>query len=158
MATFTNIGTKFQVGAAACAIAGAAVLTPGAVANASPAMPIPTAGLGSSLDALCDETDSGGDCLSPFASASAGGSANAAPTFLCNAAWCFGNIPEPAPENIAVFEFNAIPLFPEAIQPLLYGFWEGINPNGINVCILGATYRLDSYSTMTVGLTRGCTG
>ena len=155
----SKIGTKFRVGAAAFAMAGAAAFMPGAVANASPVAPAPTAGLGASIDALCDEADSDA-CLSPFAgvTASASASANAAP-LLCNNVVCFGEgLPDPAPENIAVFEYNLIPLLPEAIQPLFYGFWEDVNPNGFTACLLGATYRLDSYSTMTVGLTNGCTG
>ena len=153
----SNVGTKVRVGAAASAMAGAAVLTPGAVAYASPTAPIPTVGLGSSIEALCDEADT--ECLSPLAAASADGSANAvAEGPFQNDFWWFGDIPDPAPENIAVFEYNIIPLFSPAIQAAAYGFWAGLIPNGVNACILGATAKVDSYSTLTVGFTKGCSG
>jgi len=154
----SDVGTKFRVGTAACAMAGAAVLTPGAVAYASPAASsAPTAGLGSSLTALCEEGDA--ECLSPFASASAGGSANAQAEgpFRNNFIW-FGEVPDPAPENIAVFEYNIIPLFSPAIQAAAYAWWAEVIPNGVNACILGATAKIDSYSTLTVGFTKGCSG
>ncbi len=152
----SDVGTKFKVGAAACAMAGAAVLMPGAVASASPLAPMPTAGLGSSLD-LCDDAEADG-CEEVLAAATAEGSANvAAGPFQNDLIW-FGDIPDPAPENIAVFTYNIIPLFPEAIQTAAYAWWDSIIPNGINACILGATAKIDSYSTLTVGLTKGCSG
>ena len=153
----SNVGTKARVGAAACAIAGTAVLTPGAVAYASPAAPIPTTtGLGSSIEALCDEADT--ECLSPFAFASAEASAAATNPIIQNNFWWFGPIPDPAPVDIAVFEYNIIPLFSPAIQAAAYAWWESVIPNGINACILGATAKVDSYSTLTVGFTKGCSG
>lgn len=154
METLSNFGAKLQVGAAACAMAGAAVLIPGAVASASPLASIPTAGLGSSLD-LCDESDAEA-CESVMAAASAGGSANVAEgPFQNNLIW-LGDIPDPAPENIAVFEYNIIPLFSPAIQAAAYAWWDSVIPNGINACLLGATAKIDSYSTLTVGFTNGC--
>lgn len=150
----SNVGSTLKVGATACAIAGAAVMMPGAVANASPVAPMPAAGLGSSLDTLlCDEADSE-DCVSPFADASA--SIFGAP--LQNNFWWYGDIPDPAPENIAVFEYNIIPLFPEFIQESAYAWWDAVIPNGVNACFLGATAKIDSYSTLTVGFTKGCKG
>ena len=150
----SDVGTKVRVGAAACAMAGTAVLAPGAVAYASPAGSMPTAGLGSSVDALCDEADT--ECLSPFASASA----NAVPVnpLIQNDFWWFGPIPDPAPENIAVFEYNIIPLFTPEIQAAAYSWWASVIPNGFNACILGATAKVDSYSTLSVGFTKGCSG
>lgn len=158
ISTLSHAGTKFQVGAAACAMAGAAVMMPGTVASATPLTPIPTAGLGSSLVADCEDVNSD-DCLSPVAAASASGSANAVAEgpFQNNLLW-FGEIPDPAPENIAVFEYNIIPLFSPAIQTAAYAWWEEVIPNGINACLLGATAKIDSYSTLTVGFTKGCSG
>lgn len=156
MVAFTDIDKQFQVGAAACAIAGAAVLMPGAVANASPMASMPTAGLGSSADALCDEGDAD-SCESPFAIASASANAAAEGPLQNNLIW-FGEIPDPAPENIAVFEFNIIPLFSPAIQAAAYSWWAEVIPNGVNACILGATAKIDAYSTLTVGFTKGCSG
>lgn len=154
--TISDIGSKFQMGAVACAIAGAAALTAGPVASASPVVPLPAAGVGSSLAALCDEGDE--ECLSPFAAASAGGSnAVAAGPFQNNLIW-LGPIPDDVPENIAVFEYNIIPLFTPGIQAAAYAWWESVIPNGINACLLGATAKIDSYSTLTVGFTKGCTG
>lgn len=155
--TLSNVGTKFQVGAAACAMAGAAVPLPGAVASASPVAPMPTAGLGSSV-ALCEDVDSDA-CLADVAAASASGSASATAEgpFQNNLIW-IGEIPDPTPENIAVFEYNIIPLFSPAIQAAAYAWWEEVIPNGINACLLGATAKIDSYSTLTVGFTKGCSG
>ncbi|MGD9590872.1 MAG: hypothetical protein AB7V11_18465 [Pyrinomonadaceae bacterium] len=157
MYTLTDIFSKFHLGAAACAVAGAAVLMPGAVAQASPAAPLPTVGLGASLD-VCEEAEAD-DCLSPFAAASASGTANAVGEgpFQNNFIW-IGELPDPLPDNIAVFEYNAIPLLPQAWQDAAYAWWEEVLPNGFQACLLGLTYQLNSYSTMTVGLTRGCTG
>ena len=150
-----NVGTAFKVGASAFAIAGASILMPG-VANASPIAPLPTVGLGASADALCDEADSD-DCVGALAAAE--GSANAvAEGPFQNDFWWFGDIPDPAPENIAVFEYNIIPLFSPAVQAAAYSWWASVNPDGINACILGATAKVDSYSTLTVGFTKGCSG
>ncbi|MCH9730059.1 MAG: hypothetical protein K0U84_10360 [Actinomycetia bacterium] len=157
MATkLSSINTKFQVGAAAVAVAGAAALMQGAVANAAPAAPMPLAGLGSSLGE-CDEIDTG-ECENPLANASAGASASAsAQPALCNALVCVGKGLSEA-DNILVVEWNMIPLLPEAIQPLFYGFWESVIPEGQTGCILGLMSKIDSYSTVTMGLARGCSG
>lgn len=49
--TMTAIARKVQIGTAACAIAVAAALTPAAVAQADPAVPVPTGSLGGSAGA-----------------------------------------------------------------------------------------------------------
>ncbi len=149
----SRIGTKFEVGAAAFAVAGATALMPGAVANAAPAAPMPLAGLGSSL-ADCEETAAGVACENPLAYAGASASATAQPA-VCNALFCVGRGLSEA-ENIIMAEWNMIPLLPEAIQPLFYGFWESVIPEGQTGCLLGLMTKIDSYSTVTVGLTRGC--
>ncbi len=156
MSTVSNISTKIQVGAAAFAVAGATALMPGAVANAAPAAPMPMAGLGSSL-AECDETDAGA-CENPLANASAGASASAtAQPALCNSLVCFGEGYSEA-DNILVVEWNLIPLLPEAIQPLFYGFWESVIPTGFTACLFGATAKINQYSAVTIGATKGCSG
>ncbi|MCH9733090.1 MAG: hypothetical protein K0U78_00805 [Actinomycetia bacterium] len=144
--------SKLKVGTAACAMAGAAVLAPGALAHATPSAPMPLAGLGASADALCDEADT--ECVE-FATASANAATN---PIIQNDFWWFGPIPEDVPENIAVFEYNIIPLFTPEIQAAAYSWWESVIPNGINACVLGATAKIDSYSTLTVGFTKGCSG
>lgn len=154
--SMSSVRMAFQVGTAACAMAGAAVFMPGAVASASPVASMPMAGLGSSLD-QCDDVDAD-PCEGVLAVASAEGSANvAAGPFQNDFIW-LGDIPDPAPENIAVFEYNIIPLFSPAIQAAAYAWWDSVIPNGINACILGATAKIDSYSTLTVGFTKGCSG
>lgn len=151
-----NGATVIKVGAAVCAMAGVAVWSPGAMASAAPIAPLPAAGLGSSLD-LCDDTDAE-PCESMLAAASVEGSSNVtAGPFQNNLIW-FGDIPNPAPENVAVFEYNIIPLFSPEIQAAAYAWWESVIPNGINACVLGATAKIDSYSTLTVGFTSGCSG
>ena len=154
MSKVSKFSTKLQVGAAAFAVAGATALMPGAVANAAPAAPMPLAGLGSALGE-CDETDAG-DCENLLANASASASATAQPD-ICNALFCVGKGLSEA-ENILVAEWNMIPLLPEAIQPIFYGFWETVIPEGQTGCLLGLMTKIDSYSTVTVGLTRGCSG
>lgn len=152
----SNVCAIFKVGTAACALTSAAVLIPGGVASAGPVAPLPMAGLGASLD-LCDDNDAE-TCESITAAASAEGSANVAEgPFQNNLIW-FGEIPDPAPENIAVFEYNIIPLFSPEIQAAAYAWWDSVIPNGINACVLGATAKIDSYSTLTVGLSNGCSG
>lgn len=162
MSKFSNLDGKLKAGAAAFAMAGAAAMAPGAVAHASPAVPLPAAGVGSGLEAVCEETDTG-DCLSPFAgvAASASASANLVPA-VCTTAICFGEgLPAgyPAlPEKVVVLDFNLIPLLPEAIQPVFYGFWEDVNPNGFSACFGGVGGFLDSYSTLSLGIFNGCSG
>lgn len=148
-AKISNIGTKLQVGAAACALAGAAALAQGPVAQASPLVPLPAAGLGSSAE-VCDEVVTE-ECVSPFASANAVGAG-----LFENEYFWFGPMPENPPEDVAVFKFNLIPLFPESMQEALYAWWESVLPNGFQACFLGLTYSLDSYSTMTLGVTKLC--
>lgn len=154
--TVSDISKKFQVGAAACAIVGATALASGPIASANPGVPVPAAGLGSSLDALCEEGDEA--CLSPFAASSDGRSNAMAASPIQNDFIWFGAIPDPAPENIAMFEYNIIPLFSQPIQDAAYAWWESVIPNGINLCVLGATAKIDSYSTLSVGFTKGCSG
>lgn len=156
-AKYSNIGTKFKVGTAACAIAGAAVLTPGAVAYAGPAAPVPTVGIGSSISAPCDEAGSD-DCLSPGASARAGGSANisAADGPFQNPLIRFGPIPNPPPATIFLVEFNVINALPNFLRVPLQGWFAQVIPNGVEGCILGATARVDKYGTVGLGITRGC--
>lgn len=150
-ATLSSIGTKLQVGAAACALAGAAALSQGAVAQASPSAPLPAAGIGASLD--CEGADAAEDlCLEPVSANAVG-----AGIFENDFFW-IGPLPETPPEDIAVIKFNLIPLFPEAMQLALYAWWDSVLPDGFQACVLGLTYSLDSYSTMTLGLTKGCEG
>lgn len=155
-AKYSTIGTKFRVGAAACAIAGAAVLTPGAVAYAGPAAPVPTVGIGSSISAPCDEAGSV-DCLSPGGSARAGGSANiTADGPFQNTLIRFGPIPNPPPDSIFLVEFNVLNALPNFLRVPLQGWFTQVIPNGVQACVLGATARVDKYGTVGVGVTRGC--
>ena len=147
----SSLSTKFQVGAAAFALAGAAALMPGAVANAAPAAPMPMASLGSALGE-CDANED--DCVYPLAGAGSGASASAEPLF-CNTLVCFGAGLTNA-DNIAVVEWNMIPLLPDALQPLFYGFWEDVIPDGFTACVFGNTAKINSYSTVTVGFTKNC--
>jgi len=149
----SSFSTKFQVGAAAFALAGAAALMPGAVANAAPAAPMPMASLGSALG----ECEPGEDyCVNPLAGAGSGASASAtAEPAFCNTLACFGAGLTNA-DNIVVVEWNMIPLLPDALQPLFYGFWEDVIPDGFTACLFGNTAKINSYSTVTVGFTKNC--
>lgn len=149
----SSLSTKFQVGAAAFALAGAATLMPGAVANAAPAAPMLMASLGSALGE-CEPGED--DCVNPLAGAGSGASASATgePAF-CNTLVCFGAGLTNA-DNIVVVEWNMIPLLPDALQPLFYGFWEDVIPDGFTACLFGNTAKINSYSTVTVGFTKNC--
>lgn len=94
-----------------------------------------------------------------FASGLLGSVAAVAGPFQNNLIW-LGPIPDTVPESVSVFEYNAIPLIStgEEQNKYLYQWWESVVPDGFQACVLGATYKLDAYSTMTVGLTRGCAG
>jgi hypothetical protein len=113
---------------------------------------MPMAGIGSSLDE-CDDADAGCD-FTEVASARASASATAEPAF-CNTLACFGAGLTNA-DNIVVVEWNMIPLLPDALQPLFYGFWEDVIPDGFTACLFGNTAKINSYSTVTVGFTKNC--
>lgn len=150
----SSLSTKFQVGAGAFALAGAAALMPGAVANAAPAAPMPMASLGSALGE-CEPGED--DCVNPLAGAGSGASASATgePAF-CNTLVCFGAGLTNA-DNIAVVEWNMIPLLPSPVlQDLFYGFWADVIPDGFTACLFGNTAKINSYSTVTVGFTKNC--
>ena len=149
----SSLSTKFQVGAGVFALAGAAALMPGAVANAAPAAPMPMASLGSALDE-CDVNDAGCD-FTEVASARASASATAEPAF-CTTLVCFGAGLTDA-DNILVAEWNMIPLLPSPVlQDLFYGFWADVIPDGFTACLFGNTAKINSYSTVTVGFTKNC--
>jgi hypothetical protein len=163
-----TIATKFQTGAAACVIATAAILTP-AVAQAEPAAPLPTTGLGSTvMSPTCDPVGSPGcpsssspsasgssaASIAPFAAASSPSIALLSPsgTILQNRLWWFGTPNPTPPTQTTVFQFYPLALIPGFLQPL-FGWFGSIN---FEACIGGLTLRIGPYGTVSGSYSRGC--
>ncbi|MUL76173.1 hypothetical protein FZI94_08905 [Mycobacterium sp. CBMA226] len=128
---------KLKAGAAACAVAGAAVLTP-AMAQADISAPAPLAPITHVLDNVAQ-----------------------APHFLADATWWqndpwwwFGPGSNPSPgAPILVGTFTPLTLVPAFLQPIYKQLTANIN---FSVCFLGAGAKIGPYGTITVSLTRGC--
>lgn len=133
----SNTKAKLQAGAAACAVAGAAILTP-AMAQADISAPAPLAPVTHVLDNIAQ-----------------------APHFLAQASWWqnepwwwFGPTPNPTPPApILVGTFTPLTLVPAFLQPLYKQLTANIN---FSVCFLGAGAKIGPYGTITLSLTRGC--
>ena len=127
--------TKFQIGAAASAIAVATVFTP-VVAHANPA-PLPQ-DLGSSLgNLLCDIVPTAGCTQGPLIGSSI--------------LWLGNNNPTPPPTT-TIFSFQPLTLLPTFIQPL-FGWFNNIN---LEICVAGLGAHIGPYGTVSLTLGSGC--
>src|SRR6478672_5434278 len=138
MTTVSAVATKVRIATASSAIVAAATLVPAAVAYASPAAPLPQAGLGSTLaggNVTVAPCDPAVDVCTPQVAATIGGS-NADPILQSPAFW-FG----PANPNFQ-------PLF-----GIVFPNFFGLN---LEVCALGAAVHLSPYGTGFIGLGLGC--
>lgn len=135
----SNTKAKLQAGAAACAIAGAAVLTP--VAQADISAPAPLAPVTHVLDNIAQ---------TPLIFAPA-----PLNTWWQNDPWWwFGPGSNPTPgAPILVGTFTPLSIIPGFLQPLWKQLTQNIN---FSACIFGAGVKIGPYGTITVSLTRGC--
>lgn len=133
----SNTKAKLQAGTAACAVAGAAILTP-AMAQADISAPAPLAPITHVLDNVAQ-----------------------APHFLAEATWWqndpwwwVGNTPNPSPgAPILVGTFTPLSIIPGFLQEP----WKRLTANiNLSVCVFGAGAKIGPYGTITVSLTRGC--
>ncbi|WP_029105695.1 MULTISPECIES: hypothetical protein [Mycobacteriaceae] len=133
----SNTKAKLQAGAAACAVAGAAILTP-AMAQADIAAPAPLAPITQVMDNVAQ-----------------------APHFLAEATWWqndpwwwFGPGSNPSPgAPILVGTFTPLSIIPGFLQEPWKRLTQNIN---FSVCVFGAGAKIGPYGTITVSLTRGC--
>jgi hypothetical protein len=140
MSAVATTFTKFQMGAAASAIAAAAVLTPAVVAHAVPAAPLPQS-LGSSLGSiLCGLTGS-----TPCTPTSPGG-------ILSNPLLWLGTPDTTPPPSTTILSFQPLTLLPTFLQPL-FGWFKNIN---LEVCVAGLAVKIGSYGTVSASLGAGC--
>ena len=142
MTTVSAFATKVRIVTAASAIVAAATLVPAAVAYASPAAPLPQAGLGSTLAggtvAPCDAAVD--DCI-PGVGSIPGlgdiiGDSNGTPIIATPAVW-FGS-----------------PANPD-FQPLIGIVFPSLGLN-FEACFLGGAVHLSPYGTGFIGLGLGC--
>jgi hypothetical protein len=131
MSTVTTGVTKFQMGAAACAIAAAATLTPAAVAVAKPDL-MPTAPMSQffGTDPIAGPVQFAQD-VPPW--------------------WLFGGhggaaITTSGLPGTPILSFQPLALLPGFIQPL-FGWFNNIN---ISVCALGLGVQIGPYGTVSV--------
>ena len=141
----TTAITKFQLGAAALAVAGAAAISP-VVAQADSMAPLAPSltsfakGLGSAAgQAVCDVA-SGVDCAA--LAAAPGAAATAGDTFLQNNFLWIGD-PNPvfwnSPDTIEVWTFSPLNLFPFLKGTAIESWW---NSQSTQSCFIGITTTL----------------
>lgn len=137
-----TVGTKFQTGAAACAIAGAAVLTPAVAAQADiVAVPVPAG------PAFFDFVAS--PVVTDFMASPVLGSAS----YATEAGWWFWG-PGPGDDGpTTFFEFQPINLVPAFLRPL-YSWWTSVWD--FSTCAFGITFSIGPYGTTRLGYSRGC--
>lgn len=131
-AVFSTVGTKVQVGAVACAIAGAAVLTPAVAAQADiVTLPAPSAPM-----------------ISEIMAAPALGAAGVPEQ------WWWFHGPGPGEDGpTTFFTFTPLALIPNWIRPLYSWFTQSLN---FSTCIFGITLSIGPYGTTKLGYSRGC--
>lgn len=131
---------KLQAGAAACVVAGAAVLTP-AMAQADISSPAPLAPVTRILDNIAQ---------APLVLAPA-----PLNTWWQNDPWWWigpgSNPQQGAP--ILVGTFTPLSIIPGFLQDTWKRLTQNIN---FSVCFLGAGLKVGPYGTITLSLTRGC--
>jgi len=133
----SNTKARLQAGAAACAIAGAAVLTP--VAQADISAPAPLAPVTHVLDNIAQ---------APLTFAPLN-------TWWQNDPWWWigpGSNPSPG-APILVGTFTPLSLIPGFLQDPWKRLTQNIN---FSVCFLGAGLKVGPYGAVTLSLTRGC--
>lgn len=131
-AKLSTVGTKLQVGAAACAVAKAAVLTPAVAAQADLTLPAPTAPAWSEIAAAPVLTSVG---------------------IAEQGSWFwFGPTKDDGPTYTPIVEFFPIALVPNFLKPF-FSWFEEIN---FTVCFLGLNARIGPYGALSVGFSRGC--
>jgi hypothetical protein len=137
MSTVSVVATKVRIATAATAIAAAATLAPAAVAYASPAAPLPMAGLGSTAGVVtvapCNP-----DLLSCSFVAAGIGDSSIAGSFQNSLIW----IGSPANPNY---------------QPIFGITFPNFFGLDFEACFLGAGIHMSSYTgTGFIGLSAGC--
>lgn len=157
-----RLATKAQIGAATCAVAAAAVLTPLPAAQAEPVVPMPMAGsVGGSAGADADLLAIAPDCqpaTSPECVTTVAPSANSTfllpggGTILQNPLWWFGPPNPTPPTQTPVFTFYPLNLLPGFIRPL-FSWFADIN---YEICIVGLTLHIGPYGAVSGSYSRGC--
>lgn len=135
-ARIASIGTKVQVGAAACALAAATALTPAVAANADiAALPAPAAPALTNINNIA-----AAPMVNTF-------------TFAEQAGWIwFGPARDDAPEKHTFIEFTPLVLVPNFLKPL-FGWARNVN---FQACIFGLSITIGPYFTTKVAISRGC--
>lgn len=126
---FSHATTKFQVTAAACAVAAAATLTPAIAAQADIATPVPLAPVTQVLDNIAQDN------------------------WLQNQLWWIGEANPDAPPQTNVLVFTPLALIPGFLKPIYKTITAKLN---FQVCFLGASAKIGPYGTFTVSFGRGC--
>ena len=126
---FSHATTKFQVTAAACAVAAAATLTPAIAAQADIATPAPLAPVTQVLDNIAQDN------------------------WLQNQLWWIGSDRVPPKSATEVLVFTPLALIPGFLKPIYKSITAGLD---FRVCFLGASAKIGPYGTFSVSFSRGC--
>ncbi|MGE0219048.1 hypothetical protein [Mycolicibacterium sp.] len=134
-AKLSNVGTKIQVGTAACAVAAAAALTPAVIANADVAIPAPTAPALTEINNIA-----AAPMINSLHFAEQGG-------------WLwFGPARPDAPPKTTFLEFTPLALVPNFLKPF-FGWTKNLN---FQACVFGLSLTIGPYGTTKVAVSRGC--
>ena len=144
-----KIARTLRMGIAAFAISAAAAATTIAPAQAAPAAPLPTVGVGSSA--------ANDIILLPVAP---GGNANAGNNNRVGIAaapaqrfFYFGPADPNAAPKQTIFSFSPIALLPGFVQPLFGWFTQNLN---FEACVGGLSAKVGPYGTFSVSIGRSC--
>jgi hypothetical protein len=147
------IAKRIQIGTAACAIAAGAAFAPAGVAQADPAVPVPTA-LGAAAEC---ELAGGPECetdTADFGVASLTPLIGPPPNILQNDFWWFGPAnPTPPAGTTDFFTFNPLPLIPGFFQPLWGFFTQNLN---FQACVFGLSVKVGPYGTVSGSIGSSC--
>ena len=126
---FSHATTKFQVTAAACAVAAAATLTPAIAAQADIATPAPLAPVTQVLDNIAQDS------------------------WFQNQLWWIGAANPNPPDQFFVVQFQPLSFIPGVLRPVYKTLTAKLN---FQVCFAGASAKIGPYGTFTVSFGRGC--
>jgi hypothetical protein len=149
-----KLGTKVQIGTAACAVAAAAALTPipAAQAASTPGSLGGSAGSAALITPVCDPATSP-DCVATLApTANATFALPGGHAILQNPFWWFGPPNPSPPTQTPVFTFYPLNLIPGFIRPL-FSWFADIN---YEICVVGFTLHIGPYGAVSGSYGRGC--
>ncbi|WP_099025559.1 hypothetical protein [Mycolicibacterium palauense] len=153
----STIATKIKAGAAAGALAGAAALASVPVAQAETFATGLGVGAGDTVAADCGSATAAAaseDCLVEETSSSSSSLLPGGYTLLQNKLLWWGPTAEVTPALTPILQVKILNFVPSIFGlKNAFGWVEDIDYTS---CVAGATARIGSYGTLTIGISKGC--